>query len=378
MNYGALITDSFRLIWREKRLWLLGLIGLLLYIFISALSLTMSIGWPNFWVTQIQEWRPGPGLPPAELLRQLWGAMGGLLWLFVLFMILALAHYGVSLVVRAAIISEAQQAWQGQPVVIGRGLQNGLRHALGLFLIDLLWVLPMLLVNLFFVIIAFGAFFAIFNAAITDNGGNAGPALGGLGVTLVLAGCCLPIFALAWLTMYSIYSPMMYQSLVQQGLPPGAAIRTGWQMGRAHWKPLLVVALLLFLVGALVVAIQQTIAIPVQFSTMPFWMPDFKPWLPDSNQSVYYEYRPAFYQNLPADFTFSKWLWLIFGWGATTAVYLITMSFSQSFGLTLYARVYQELTAPAMPVAAPAEYCNPPADEATWIRHLPRTSCQQI
>ena len=346
MNYGELLTASFRLIWREKRLWLLGLIGLLLYTLISTLSLMMTLGWPN-WITQFQGWQPSPGLTPTDLLRQVWGAMGGLLWLFILFIVLALAHYAVSLVARGGIISEAQQAWQGRPVAVGRGLQNGLRHAVGLFLIDLLWVLPILLVNLFFIIVAFSAFFAIFSAAITNNDGNAGPALGGLGIAFVLAGCCLPIFVLAWLTMYSIYAPMMYQALVQQELSPSAAIRTGWQMGRTHWKPLLIVAILLFLVGVLVLAIQQTVAIPVQFSTMPFWMPDFKPWLPDGNQSVYYEYRPAFYQNLPADFSFTKWLWVIFGWAITTAVYLITMSFSQSFGLTLYARVYQQLTTPA-------------------------------
>ena len=58
----------------------------------------------------------------------------------------------MSLVARAGIISEAKAAWQGKPVAIGRGLQNGLHHAVGLFLIDLLWFLPILLFNLLIIV----------------------------------------------------------------------------------------------------------------------------------------------------------------------------------------------------------------------------------
>ena len=99
--------------------------------------------------------------------------MSSMVWLWVgmgLWLIVGLLGSIVNLVIRGATMNEASIAWGGGRTEIGRGLSVGVGRGVYVFLIDLLWLLPGLLL----LCGGFGVFpTVIAAAAVSDGSGEA-------------------------------------------------------------------------------------------------------------------------------------------------------------------------------------------------------------
>ncbi len=134
MDYGKIVSETFGIIWKEKKLWLFGIIGLSL----SALSSGLYLAWYFNWYGNFLSNFMNPALldsgDPAMIMETLMGSMG---WLFggMGFMLCAsLIGYILNLVMRGGTISEADLAWEGGSVEVGRGSRSGASHGLHLFI----------------------------------------------------------------------------------------------------------------------------------------------------------------------------------------------------------------------------------------------------
>ena len=330
MQYGQIFGDSFRVMWREKKLWVFGLIGLALS---SLLGMVAGLAGMNFQRTVIalanrEMGRGGPQIP-EQMLGGLAGGLGIFFVILSLVMVGSLVAYVINLAMRAGTIREAMRAWQGESVSVRRGSREGVSSMLGFFGIDLLWsVVPMVAVIGGYIVM-FGTLFGV--GAAVDAGGGSGDAIGFsmLGIIL-LAFCCFAIFGLIYAVFYSVLAPMMLQSLAQGHRSFGAALSEAWALGKAHAGPLVVFALMVWGVSLLLNILVQVVTTPFTSLFMGDWM------------SNIFQSMEGPVQTMPTP----NYAILIPGMMLLTGVSYLITSFMQTFRLTLYTKVYAELTSP--------------------------------
>lgn len=336
MQYGQIFGDSFRVMWREKKLWLFGLIGLALS---SLLGMVAGVAGLNFQRNLIgtinQEMMRGGRGNPDRMLETVFGSLGIFFVVISLVMLGALVAYVINLAMRPATIRAAMRAWQGEPVSVGQSSREGVSAMLGFFGVDLLWAaLPVLVVGGGYALM----FATIFGVAAADVGGRNSDAAGvGLLGVMLLVLCCFAIFGLVYMAFYAVLAPMMRQSLAQGRRSFTAALSEAWALGKANAGPLIVFALMVWGVSLLLNILVQLVTTPFVSLFMGGWM-----------ESIFQSMEGGA-STLPMP----NYAILIPGMMAlTTLSYLIT-SFMQSFRLTLYTKVYAELTAPEQPLIDP-------------------------
>ena len=335
MQYGQIFSDTFRILWREKKLWVFGLIGLALS---SVLGMVGGAAGLNFQRQVIEtvnrelsRGRPGG---EDEVLAMILGNFAIFGVLIGLVLLGALVSYVINLAMRAGTVREAMRAWNGESVSIRRGSREGASSMLGFFGVDVLWaILPMLVVGGAYAL----TFVSIFSIAAADaQGGASDTAAVGVIGSILLAICCLAIFALLYAAVYAIFAPMMYQSLAQGRRSFGDALSEAWALGKAHWGTLIVFALMVWGIGLVFSLVVQLITTPFSGLFMGDWMESIVTGMEGANPVMP---MPNYGIMIP--------LLMV-----TTILSYLTTSFLQSFRFTLYAKVYGELTAPEMPESA--------------------------
>ena len=330
MQYGQIFGDSFRVIWREKKLWVFGLIGLALS---SLLGMVAGVAGLNFQRNLIgtinQEMMRGGRGNPDRILETVFGSLGIFFVIISLAMLGSLISYVINLAMRPATIRAAMRAWQGESVSVRRGSQEGASSMLGFCGVDLLWAVLPTIVVIGAYIVMFGAIFGV--GAAVDAGGGNGDAIGMsmLGI-LLLAFCCFAIFGLLYAAFYAVLAPMMLQSLAQGRRSLSAALSEAWALGKANAGPLIVFALMVWGVSILLNILVQVVTVPFTSLFMGDWMANI------------FQSMEGSVPTLPAP----NYAILIPGMMAVTAVSYLITSFMQTFRLTLYTKVYAELTAP--------------------------------
>ena len=331
MNYGQIFGDSFRILWREKKLWVFGLIGLALS---SLLGMVGGVAGLNFQRNLIgtlnQEMMRGGRGNPDRMVGAIFGSLGVFAVIISLVMLGSLVAYVINLAMRPATIREAMRAWRGGSVSVRRGSGEGASYMAGFFGVDVLWaVLPVVVVIGAYAAM-FASIFGVVAAADSRSGGEAA-ALGMVGLIFLLF-CCLAIFGLLYAAFYAVLAPMMYQSLAQGRRSFGVALSEAWALGKAHWGPLILFAVMVWGVSLLLSILVQAVTAPFVSLFMGNWM-----------ESIFQSMEGPV-PTMPAP----NYAILIPGLMALTALSFLVNSFMQSFRLTLYTKVYAELTGPAV------------------------------
>ncbi|PKO22037.1 MAG: hypothetical protein CVU38_11560 [Chloroflexi bacterium HGW-Chloroflexi-1] len=326
MSYGEVFAGTFRTIWRHKRLWLFGLLGVLLVAIGNGVYMGSVFSWQGRWFRLMGETIDRPGGPDAlagQMLRDmvwLWVGLGVLA-------VAALASYAVNLVMRGATIDEAAIAWRGGRSETGRGLRAGLARAIHLFVIDLLWWAP----GVLFIGGGYVLGILVFTVGIGASGQSRGgePVFALFGVLGLL--CCPFLLIVIYALFNGIFAPLMYQSAVAGRRELGAAIKEGWRLARGHLGPMFIFWLLILGVSLVWGLLLSIVILPLNLPWLGSWAGMMK----DAMNGV----SPSFtgFANLKSS------AWVMAG-AAQVLSTLLYASFIQTFNLTMYAEVYRRLT----------------------------------
>ncbi len=338
MDYGDIFVGTFRTIWRHKLLWLFGMLGRLIMtlggIGAGLLSLRLLPAWISFIERFSSGAVPTPGELPADLIQQLSTLWAGLLCVgFLGFLV----NYVVNLIMRGATIGEAAVAWGGQITDSGRGLRTGTGRALHLFVLDLLWWVPIALIVL---IVVVGGFVSLVGLAAAAGGNNQGAANASILLFCCGLPCCLLLFGVAVAVIYGTFSPLMYQAAVQSGRPGGQrtlgqAFSEGWRLARTHWGAMFILWLLLAVLTIAGWALLAAISYPFNAAASG-GLADWFTALFENAQSG----LPTATPPMPAVNTGL----LVLASAVEAVLGLLVYGFLQTFGLTMYAEVYRRLT----------------------------------
>lgn len=343
MPFGEIFTGAFQRIWRHKNLWLLAMIGLALSGIGSLVSLLLTARWITSYTGFMNRMFSNPGAMPGQALGDLMNSMAPLWTVGACVSLLGLLGYVVNLIARSAIINEASYAWRGEATDTGRGLRHGAGRAVYVFLLDLIWLLPALLLGM----AAAVAFFVLLGGTVAASEQNrAGAAIATSWIAFVCCGACL---ALLYYLVFSVFAPLMYQSAVAGRRDIGNAVSEGWRLARANLGAMIIFWLLLVLVGLVLGALQQMLNAIVSVPVMTNWF------------SVMSSMMQGFGRSAAPFPGVSGPLLALFGFASAILAFLIH-SFTQTLNLTLYGGVYQHLAGepPSMPEDPSAPTLAPP------------------
>jgi hypothetical protein len=369
MDYGEIFIGTFRTIWRHKRLWLFGILGQIIGAVIGGIiGAAFSLRFLNSWFSMMSSFM-GTNESSAQFMQGLlsqffawWGVFACLIFL------VGLANYVVDLIMRGAIIGEAGIAWGGGATDTRRGLRTGANRAISIFVLDLLWRVPLAIIIggvSAATLIAFIGGVAGLSRQSGNGGGGAAFLLGICG-----AACCLVVLGLLIAAFIGIFQPLMYQSAVQGRRSIGEAIAEGWHLAASHLGPLFIFWILVLLVGLVAGLLVQIVAQPLSLA----WSGSLTAWIAQVMQSAESGRPPA----LPPMPAINSGLFLLMIM-LTALVGLVVNSFAATFNLTMYAAVYRRLTggtlaykappAPLLPAesapqATPAELAGTPVEPA--------------
>jgi hypothetical protein len=327
MPFGELFTGTFSQIWRHKRLWLFGLLGLALTSLGLLVYQVFQYRWQSDWFTTMGDVMKNPGMMPERYFSTM---MSSMVWLWVgmgIWMLVGLLGYIINLVMRGATMNEAAVAWGGGRTQTGRGISAGAGRAAYVFVLDLLWLLPGLLLACGGV----GALAAVIAAvAAASEGGN--DAAGVIILTIIGALCCVFCLALLVGLLSAVFAPLMYQSAVAGRRGLGAAISEGWQMAKANLGAMIIFAILLWVVNIALGMLVSLLTAPFMLPWMSSWMRGFSGMMASASRGM----PPQMPQ-------FGNTGWLLVATLVSGILTWLTASFMQSFRLTLYAGVYRHL-----------------------------------
>ena len=349
MPFGEIFTGTFGQIWRHKRLWLFGLLGLALTSIGLLIYQIFQYRWQGEWFSTMGDITQNFGQVPDRYFSNM---MSTMVWLWVgmgVWMVVGLLGYIVNLVMRGATMNEAAIAWGGGRTQTGRGLAAGTGRAAYVFVLDLLWLLPGLL-------LACGSLAAVaaLIAAAAAAAGGGDDAVGVLVLTIIGGLCCVFCLALFVGLLSTVFAPLMYQSAVAGRRGLGAAIGEGWRMAKANLGAMIIFAILLWVLNIALGMLVSLLSFPFMLPWMSSWMQNFSGMMESASRGV----PPQMPQ-------FGNMGWLLVATFVSGVLTWLTASFMQSFRLTLYAGVYRHLggrseavePAPSMPPvdnAAPA------------------------
>jgi len=340
MPFGELFTGTFGQIWRHKRLWLFGLLGLALTSIGLLVYQVFQYRWQSGWLTTMGDLMKNPGMMPERYFSTM---MSSLVWLWAgmgLWLIVGLLGYLINLVMRGATMNEAAIAWGGGRTKMGRGFSVGVGRGVYVFLIDLLWLLPGLLLMCG----GFGAFATVIAAAAVSDGGS--DAAGAVILSIITALCCIFCLALLVGLLSMVFAPLMYQSAVAGRRGLGAAISEGWRMAKANLGAMIIFAILLWILNIALGMLVSLFTFPFMLPWMSSWMQNFSGMMESASRGV----PPQMPQ-------FGNMGWLLVATLVSGILTWLTASFMQSFRLTLFAGVYRHLggqSAPVEPKPLPA------------------------
>ncbi|MCP4168098.1 MAG: hypothetical protein GY759_19695 [Chloroflexi bacterium] len=328
MDYGSLFADTLRLLWRQKKLWVLGMLGM--FLSATGVAIYLGIGLSSYFriVSMIVDPSMFESVGEYEIYNQFFGNIAILLGGLGAMVCLSVLGYIITLVTRGGIIGEASLAWEGEQVAIRRGLRTGIGRVLAMFAIDVLWYLPIMLFIGCVYVVGLGAVFGI------GSGFGKGLETGEPGATIVLLSSIIGLIgivlclSLVLAIAQGVFAPMMYQSTVQDRRSLGDAIREGWSLARASLGTMVILLIIVFGMTLLTGFITQIAMSPLMgiwmssgFATMMSFTQDIPPASPGPLNSVL----------------------LVFGSILVGVVTMVVSGFMQAFKLTLYARAYQLL-----------------------------------
>jgi hypothetical protein len=237
MDYGELITRAWRITWNNKYLWVLG--------FLAALTSANSSG--NSFNSSMDQ---SDLANPDQLMRL--GAMA--LLLTCIFMVIGLMLWLLSVAARGGLVAAVDRLDNGETMTLGEAFGAGTRVIWRVIGIYLLVYLPVILLSVLAGIViavgiggtaALGAFSSNPEALLT----------GGLGATIglmVLCLCLLLCIMIPVLIVLAYVAEFGIRAAVVDDMRMMDSIRQGWRVIRENLGPVILLAVLMFVISLMV------------------------------------------------------------------------------------------------------------------------------
>ena len=242
MDYGNILSRSWRILWENKWLLVLG--------FLAALGGSSGGGGSN------ASFSGGPSdfdLPPGTIDRfQSFLPIFGVL--FCLALLFGIVMWLVSLIGEAGLIASVNRLELGEKMSLGAGFRAGLSYLKQMVGLSLLLFAPVFLVGLILAAVGLAAFFTI----DSGNGGFA-PGLGALGLCILPLICVIFIYTIVAAFVY----PFAQRSIIMDGYGVTAGLRHGWQVLKSNFVEILLLAILFAVITFLIGAVLALVAVPV-------------------------------------------------------------------------------------------------------------------
>jgi hypothetical protein len=256
MDYGKLISDSWRITWNNKFLWVLG--------FLAALTSVSSGSNSGRSVSE----QFGSNDVSPEMLTAVSGALLLLLCIgFAIGIIIML----VSLAANGGLISAVARLDNGEKVTLGEAFGAGTQALFRLFGVSFLLWLPFML---FFAVAAGIGVISIGGIAATAELANDLDSLiAGLGIVLLcMVALCCALIPLG--IVISVVHDFAIRGTMLRGLGVIESIRHGWQIIRANIGEVIILMLILFgvalaygiVVGIIMLPLGLMLFVPVAIS----------------------------------------------------------------------------------------------------------------
>lgn len=226
MDYGALIRDAWTITWRHRFLWILGL-------FAATTVGSCSTNWggsPFQW--QMDSREVSQAAPPVARVADdvsAWIAanLGLILLVTAIVALIALVLFVVSFVAQGAMARATTDLARGRPTSLGEAWRAGLH---------LFWRYLGMWALLFAAALLAAAVIGFVIAIVVAIGALAAPGLPRtlIGVLVVLVGIPLALGAIALSIAVSILFAYAQRAIAVENLGPIRALRSGWDLFRAH------------------------------------------------------------------------------------------------------------------------------------------------
>ncbi|MCP4363491.1 MAG: hypothetical protein GY796_36280 [Chloroflexi bacterium] len=229
MDYGQILSRSWRITWENKFLWVLG--------FLAALTRASS----NFNSSSNYS-ETGP-----ESIEQIVQASALLIGLCCIVFIIGIALWLLSLAARGGLISAVSQIDNGEIVTLGGAFRAGTERIMSLVGMSLILYLPLILV-VFVVAVGFGFFIAGSvggTAVFMEDSAAAMEEVFAAGIGLMVLCLCglMCVFMLVGVVINFI-NAFAFRGVMLRGLGAIEAISHGWQVFRNNVGEVLLLSLL--------------------------------------------------------------------------------------------------------------------------------------
>ena len=237
MDYGQLLTDAWRIVWRNKFLFILG--------FLAALGGTSGSGSNNFSYTfDVDELPPGFERNLDLFLDQWVPIVLGLLCL-VLFLVII--FWLISLTAQAGLISAAARLEDGEKVSLGAAFGAGLSKLGRMIGIYLILYDPFILLGILLVVMALALAGTAIGYELSNTTNALEPVLASLSIVITCVALLFCIL-LPLLLVVTIILPFAQRAAVLEDYGVIASIGRGWRvittnLGEAAILVLLVLAI---------------------------------------------------------------------------------------------------------------------------------------
>lgn len=235
MDYGQVISDAWRITWNNKYLWVLGFLAALTSGISSGNSSRYSMGEGEFANNPEMAMRMGA---VALGLVCVLGILGIILWL-------------VSIAARAGLIDAVNRLDDGEKMTLGQAFTNGRKAMWRLLGVYILVYLPLIVVGIIVMIVAFaatGGAIAMSTMAQNPEEVFSTGMAGGLGL-LALCLCVLLCALIPVSIVLGFVAELGVRATVIHNLRITESIRQGWQVFKNNLGPVILLAILLFVIG---------------------------------------------------------------------------------------------------------------------------------
>lgn len=247
MDYGNLLSRAWRIVWRNKYLFVLG--------FLAALgSGGQRSPQANYQITS--GLNPNDLNQPLQQLRQFWAEFGPLvLTLTAVVIVLGVIVWLLRLIAEAGLIDAVQQIEQTESPGLGGSFRAGGRYlgrmiGLNLVLYGPLWLFGLLMA---------AAGLVVFGSLLVTQDMAPLRSIGVLGVCLVPIACVLAIYGVVAAFVY----PFAQRGIIITRLGVLDGIRHGWRVLGRHLGDIILLALLFLVISFLVGLVVALIALPI-------------------------------------------------------------------------------------------------------------------
>ena len=256
MNYGDILSRSWRVVWNYKFMIVLG--------FLAALGSGMSSNNFNYTAdsSDFQNFplldMPGTLPDPAQIMAVVGAlAAGALCFAF----ILGIALWLLRLTAEAGLIDSASRLDAGQKVTFGQAMSAGWQKIWRMVGLSLL-VFAIVAVVILLVMLLFGLGIGGTIAGGVAGGEDVAGLFAALGVGLVALLCCV-ICGIALLgIVLSVVYVFAQRAIVLEDRGVVDGIRRGWEVIRANLGEVIILLILFLLLGFVVGAIVAVVSIP--------------------------------------------------------------------------------------------------------------------